>query len=114
MEESGIKRVTPEDLRRHFFARDQKARFGVGGQLAHVIAEAKGQRVADDRHRHRAETKEEGRLQDIDPDGAAHPAEKDVERHDHRHDGAAPGIGNQRLMSVRGGRDVGQDGARRP
>jgi hypothetical protein len=79
IDESGIKRIAPEKLRRHFLARDQSPRLGVGRQLAHVLAETHRQGVADPRHRDRAEAKEQNRLQDVDPDRSPHAAKEHVQ-----------------------------------
>ena len=58
--------------------------------------------MADDGDGHRAETKEKDRLQNIHPHRAAHSAEEHIQRHDHRHDGAAHSIRNQRFAVVYG------------
>ncbi len=93
--------VAPKGLGRHLLAGDEEPAFWIARQLADVIAKAERQGVADDRHRDGTKTEEENGLKNVDPDGPAHPAEKHIGRHHHRHDGAAEGVGNQRMMGVR-------------
>ena len=102
MLESGYQRVTPEDLRRHFFARHQVAGLGIAGELGDILAKTARQRVADRDHRDESEAQKEGGLQDVHPDGAAHAAQKDADGDDHGDDGAPEPIRNDRRGGAAG------------